>query len=154
MSADALHRERNNSRIMAVASGALWVISLALPALSDQLHPTDWSRGWEVAGLGFLGPVRGLWAWYANPLYFVCLVLLLRGAHLRAVLGWSLAAAALALTVLLPARLPIDLSGSAATLIRGPGCWLWLTAVLLPAAGGLWAALRQGGGPAEARGGA
>ncbi|MBN1238478.1 MAG: hypothetical protein JXB36_08240 [Gammaproteobacteria bacterium] len=51
---------------------AAWAASLPLPALAVRGGPT--LTGWEMLLQGWQGAGRGVYAWYANPLFAVAVV--------------------------------------------------------------------------------
>ena len=118
-------------RLEAIAAMLPWIAALFAPAyeIADGTRDTR-VEGWSLAAFGWLGPLAGCFAWYANILLFVAVGRLLRGRPLgRRLALWS---GGLALTVVLPAFVfDPEVDGRFhRTVLRGPAVWLWLTAFL------------------------
>ena len=118
---------RRPNLLAALAVCAGWLVSLALPALqAGEGAPlsglTLLFDGWRAAG-------AGIWAWFANPLFFFSIGLLLAGrdraARLLAALTLLLGLSSLA-TGPLAARAGYSIP----ELTFGPGFWLWLSSLL------------------------
>jgi hypothetical protein len=115
-----------SARVLSFVALALWAMSLALIGLvlyaeQEQL------RGIEILATGWLSPLAGNFAWYANPLFLWSICCLLRG---RPALGPTVLAVLLSLDTLRFSRYPLD-EGGGATLVYGYG-WgavLWLAAL-------------------------
>lgn len=112
-------------RFVAAGFAILWAVSLALPAIDPGNGPRF--GGYEVLLQGWRAAARGVYSWYANPLFFVALIALLLN---RLVLAAAVAggASALALTSFAAARLARDGGLESVNLSFGPGFYLWLTA--------------------------
>jgi hypothetical protein len=129
---------------------ALWLASLALPALiSDTPHHTVWGMNILLVGwLGIVGVLAvgedvgwlGVLAWWANPIYLLVLGKTLRRKRPPAVspyaTGFDLAfvsyvALALASLTVLLSRYPVNAAGGFAPIVGyGPGALLWYLAIL------------------------
>ena len=100
-----------------------WAIALALPAL--QAGDGEPLSGWTVLLDGWRAAGAGIWAWFANPLFFCSVALLLAG---RA--GSARAVAALALLLGLSSLATGPLAARAGYAIPAlsflAGFWLWL----------------------------
>lgn len=129
-------------RALAVLTVMLWIAALLSPARQitfgygphPHFSPFD---GWSLTKFGWLGPVAGIFAWYANPLLLVIVVRLARGHSPGRRL--SLIAIALAATVFLPGFVfDFELDGRFhPTFIVGPAVWLWVGAFVVAALGNL-----------------
>ena len=110
-------------RLVTLAICLGWTAALALPAL--QLGDHTPLTGWTLLINGWRATRAGVWAWYANPLFFSAVVLLLlrreRTAGVLATLALLLGISSLA-TGPLAARSGYFLSA----LSFGPGFYLWL----------------------------
>jgi hypothetical protein len=87
--------------------------------------------GWVLAAWGWLGPVMGIVAWYANPLLAWMLVRLARGRSPGTRL--SAIGLALALTSLLPSCYwDVEVEGKLhLQTITGPAIWLWISSFVI-----------------------
>ena len=140
-----------SSRELSFVALALWAMSLALIGFvlyADQ----EQLRGIEILATGWLSPLAGNFAWYANPLFLWSIYCLLRG---RPALGPTVLAILLSLDTLRFSRYPLD-EGGGATLVYGYG-WgavLWLAAlgVLASATGTHQIETRLAAGSAKASG--
>lgn len=122
------------------ASIGLYVLSLLLPGLTVHMHNGRQSHwlGLALLAFGWLGALKGAWAWYANPLWFAALFCVMK----RSDLSMPFAAAALLLafasmpglqgwTIFFPSEaMRSDEVGPASLEL---GYWLWIAsfAVLL-----------------------
>lgn len=109
------------------AAGALWLLSLALPALRTGSEST---AGFEVLLIGWLGPITHTFAWYGNLLWLGAAVLLAMGrAPPLQLTGPGLLLAA---TCLGGVTVADDGGTYPATLM--PGAYVWLASFLPPIA--------------------
>ena len=113
--------------LAALAVCAGWLVSLALPALQagEGVPLTGWTLlldGWRAAG-------AGVWAWFANPLFFCSIGLLLAGRYTAARV---LAALTLLLgfSSLATGPLAARAGYSIPELSFGSGFWIWLSSLL------------------------
>lgn len=112
----------------------VYVVSLFLPGIiyepsvaTGYVRPTDF--GYQILSLGWLGIFYGYIAWYANPLYFIALVVLKAKAY-RTAFKLSIASILVGLTALLINTVPAN-EGGGVTAIRsfGIGYYIWLVAL-------------------------
>ncbi len=122
--------------LILIFSPLLFFVACALPAARIATGP-PW-LGKELLAAGFLGPLVGQFAWYANPLWLGSLI----AAGLRRrrwTLLLSLAAVAVGLLMLtLPGHdIPRDEGGVNKDHAEGLlyGAWVWLASIALPALG-------------------
>lgn len=127
-------------RTLAIVLGLGWAASLALPVATFGAGEGEIWYGWSVLLGGWLGFFFGQFAWLANLLFGIALVLLVRGGPplvwglMMGVLTTMLAAHALAWDTVYR-----DGGGSAPVLAYWSGYYLWI-AVTLAAGAGLCAA--------------
>ena len=104
-----------------------WLAALALPALQfgEGAPLSGWTlliNGWRAAG-------AGIWAWFANPLFFCAAALLLAGRD-RAARAIAALALLLGLSSLATAPLAARAGYTIPILSFRPGFWLWLLSLL------------------------
>ena len=126
-------------RVAAVFAGALWVAalfatfgSIMYGYASPQITANQPGR--FLAEWGWLGPIQGSIAWYANLLLLWIMVRLVRG-HFPG-FKLPLIAAALSLSALLPEFVyDFEQDGKIhAVIIYGSAVWLWVGAFIAPSA--------------------
>jgi len=132
-------------RFIGVVSALAWCVSLLLPAYVVQIETTlenGFYYGYDCLLIGWFAALSGAtYGWLANPLWFWTIYRLLRG---RPPTTWvALAAAALALTALLPfdaMRVDDHVNSGARPQI---GAVIWASAVCAPLAGALLSLLSR-----------
>lgn len=109
---------------------ALYVVSMALPIFYLGSAGEEPSTQWGFAGLllGWAAPmVDGVFSWYANPLFWLALLLWCRPLLSAIALVGALA---LALSFLGVEQMSADEAGHMADVLGyGPGYYLWLAAL-------------------------
>jgi hypothetical protein len=127
-------------RVAGWASLVPWLVALFLTCYAippDEIRTSDWApvahlQGWDLLLCGWIGPVDGSLAWYANPCWLWNTILMMRGRPpnpFAAVGGLVLAA-----TALLPFHSGIlDDHGANGPFCPLAGAYLWASA-LIPAA--------------------
>lgn len=115
---------RDRGPEMKVGAFGLWVVSLALPAFGGG---GETSYGYTVLLTGFLGALAGMFAWYANPLFFW---LLLRRRTGKTPWFSSLLAIAFALQTFTLSTIETG-AGSIRVYGLGWGAVLWVTSIAL-----------------------
>lgn len=118
-------------RAVAILLGLGWTAALMLPVATFGLGPGEEWAGWAVLCLGWLGFLLGQFAWVANFLFAVALILLVRG---RPPLVWGLMIGVL--TSLLAAHAlgftrVYSNDGVMPVLAYGAGYYLWIGVVFL-----------------------
>lgn len=127
---------RPMSNRLTVLAFVLWVFSLILPGLVVPSHVSDLENiyGINLLLLGWIGPLAGIFSWYANPFFlYVCRKLLSKSS------GTPTTAAALSVllasTMFFYERIPLGGGGSPVSIYGyGWGAFLWYSAILLAAA--------------------
>ena len=127
---------RRKDLLVALAVCTGWLVSLALPALQagEGAPLSGWTLlldGWRAAG-------AGIWAWFANPLFFCSIGLLLAG-RIRAARVLAALTLLLGLSSLATGPLAARAGYSFPELSFGSGFWLWLSS-LLALCGWTWVA--------------
>jgi hypothetical protein len=108
-----------------LVSIALFITSLFLVPYQISV-PKDPTIGLFLLLFGWLGPLDGIFAWYANPLLFLAWNNFRRGKTVAA-LQKAVGSAVLASTFLFHKTILIDEGGGGATIVsRDLGYWLWL----------------------------
>lgn len=132
---------RRNRRLLLVAAGCLWLISLVLPAVEPGFG-TAFS-GFDLLARGWSGWRDLVLAWFANPALALAAAALWRDQK-RTALALALLAAGLALSSFLAA----DLAGAAGRSVPpfrfAAGFYVWLAAHGLVLAAALAARLPAG----------
>jgi len=114
-------------RIMAAVLVVAYGVSLIAPAAHGARGPADVLPGYMVLLIGFLGPLQGQFAWWANPPLVGSILALAAGVRVP---NWvSLTAVALACDSLLWRRMQTDNGPSTDLLTPGWGMWVWLGAI-------------------------
>ena len=85
--------------------------------------------GWALLMNGWRAVGAGIWAWFANPLFFCSIGLLLAG-HYRAARALAALALLLGLSSLATGPLAARAGYSIPVLAFHPGFWLWLMSLL------------------------
>ena len=106
---------------------AVWTASLPLPALAVRGGPT--LTGWDLLLQGWQGASRGVYAWYANPLFTIAVVAALANRP-RAALVSSGFSILLALTTLVTEDVLLRSMESVPELSLLAGFYVWLAALL------------------------
>jgi hypothetical protein len=138
--------ERRTGLAIVALALAAYVAACAVPALRFELperasESPQIMKGFEVALLGWQAIFVGNFGWVANPLLFVSLPLILmrrwRMAAVCATLGLLFALHSL---MLLGQRIIADEGGVTHMMLSRlySGFYLWLTSILIPAAGSIW----------------
>lgn len=121
----------------------LFVISLGFNTLISSEGDPSFLVGLICLLFGF-----GYLTWYANPLFFLSALLVVKGSRWAA--GTSVLSLALALSALSIQRIPIDESGHEADVIAyGTGFFLWLASILVLLLSSLWFSFVRGGPPQD-----
>lgn len=130
---------KTECRIWAAAVAALWTAACFLPSVAicgrDGTGPENWFANDTIVLFGWLGPLIGMFGWYANLTLVIGLTLLLLGR----MPGLWLAAADLLLTLsaFVPDRLWQHEGWSEPICAYGAGWWTWTAANLVFAAAAL-----------------
>lgn len=115
-------------------AGALWIASLALPAVAVRSEPQQWTRGLTILMLGWIGISQAQLGWYANPLLVPALLISLGALKASRLQGRLLFGALLVCgtSAMLWRQVPCD--GSPCDVVGfGSGFYVWLAAVFLGA---------------------
>jgi hypothetical protein len=134
-----MHRER----WLILAAALLFVVALALPAVVSESFPAQ--SGWDLLRQRAEFSNNGIYAWYANPVLMLALVLGWVGRY-RLSLPAAAAGGLLALSILLA---PAQLESAGRSLPQfhyGVGFYVWLAAfgaALLAGIAGLMHEKRQ-----------
>ena len=130
---------RRARRFLAAALGLGWAISLVLP-VADAGKGYESVDGAMVLMIGGLGVFMGQFAWFANPLLFVVLLLCLSSRMYPLLLRWS---GGLLVLLTISAAFWSDIPDDAGSNIVErflPGYWLWMATMGIA---GLWAMVRS-----------
>lgn len=122
--------------IILCTSLALFLVACALPALEfkNSIGSTDVMFGLRALVVGWSGLFAAVMAWYANPFWLLGLILAHFGKSMSAMLA-GVVAIAIATTVfsIVGREMPGDEGNVTKTTVIKllPGCYLWLTSLLL-----------------------
>ena len=115
---------------LSILASALVALAQLVPALGTCASADgSWLSNSLIAFSGWAAVTCGVFAWYANPLFAICAISLMRG---REPSSWLWATQlALALSALLPMKLPVGEELEPMLVCNhGPGFWLWLAGQL------------------------
>lgn len=129
--ADSTARRAGGAAIVVLWTAALLFRSIGTCS-EDVAGAVKWWENGVVVLIGWLGPFRLEFGWWANIPIFVSAVTLLRG---RVPKPWIVAVgAALAASALWPVRLPYNEGGTewGKVCAFGLGFWLWFACSLIP----------------------
>lgn len=124
----------NLGSALGMLSGVLYLICLATPAYHPVIGYAEAGVyfGWAALLLGPIGLFGGHFSWLANPLLWCAWVTFWRKSYAAALL-LSIVSAAMALTFLLPASIPVGSSGNFPYEILY-GYYIWLGSIAMSAA--------------------
>jgi hypothetical protein len=109
---------------------ALWLLSLALPAVGGAAEPP--APGYEVLAVGIFGVLNLQFGWFANPLLLLALPVAMRPRPSQPLmLGLGLGIAVLALQAAGWNEMVTDTGRHGVTI--GPGFYVWLAAMFASA---------------------
>lgn len=114
---------RRRDRLATLATCLGWAAALALPAL----QPGEGAplSGWTLLTNGWRAADAGIWAWFANPLFFCSIAFLLAGRD-RVARVLAAPALLLGLSSLVAGPLAARAGYSVPILSFRAGFWLWL----------------------------
>ena len=131
-------------RTLALVLGVGWAASLALPVATFGNGQGEIWSGWTVLMLGWLGFFLGQFAWIANFLFAVALIMLVRG---RPPLVWGMMVGVLTSSLAAHALSWNDVfrtgGGTMPVLSYGPGYDLWIVVTLAAGLALCLASLRE-----------
>ena len=123
-------------KIVLIASVVTFVVACCLPALEfkNSNGPNDVMLGLRALAVGWSGLFAGVMGWYANPVWFVGLILgLLRKPILVALAGLIAIGIAATTFSIVGRELPGDESNVTKTTVIKilPGCYVWIASFAL-----------------------
>lgn len=121
--------ERLRTWLAAIAA-ILWLASFFLPAVRTG---QGWQMGWQIAVIGWCGPLAGQFGWYANAIMIPSLGMLALGESPSDFDKMSKLAAVMFLfwiNTLFWTEIPLD-SGRQVILARGAGYYAWMASLLI-----------------------
>ena len=121
-------------RIGLLISLGLFVAACCLPALEwkNSSRPNDIMFGLRALAVGWSGIFAEVFAWYANPFWFLGMILLLfRKPGLAALMGIIALAISANTFAVIGRELPGDEGNVTKTTIIGvlPGCYVWMASL-------------------------
>jgi hypothetical protein len=118
----------NIYRLLVVVDLVPFIVAFFAPAHDYTVgHSNGLIHGFELAGLGFLGPFERCFAWYANIPFIYCGWKMICGEPPPKLPAWI--AMALALTAFAPQYI-FDFEVTGKSIIHwyyGPAVWLWVS---------------------------
>jgi hypothetical protein len=121
-------------KIVLVSSVVLFVAACCIPALqfNKSQGGDDMMLGANVLGVGWSGIFAGVYAWYANPVWLLGLIMGLVGKpRVAAICGLAALAIGFTTFAVIGKMLPADEGGSnQMTLVKTlAGCYVWLASL-------------------------